>query len=203
MTTIVNAYSGNESIANNLRSMADSLFGDQARQEVLRQEAQKYARENDASERGSHLLATGDYPGFISQAFRAGRHGEDTGQFTRADAANRYGVNSDQFNNAAGAAGQSYNTTPRGFWELQAAETARNAATNQSRYDIEKYKHDYTPYAGYDANGNPLPVTSQAKAVQGAVYPALTETQAKGALIRRAPIPGVAPSASAPSPGVA
>jgi hypothetical protein len=71
--------------------------------------------------------------------------------------------------------------------------TVRAAATQEAiakrQAETERYKHDNTPYAGYDAEGRPAPVTSQSRAVQGAVYPAITEGQAKGAVINRALTP--------------
>src|SRR5260221_9733504 len=90
MTTIVNAYSGNESIANNLRAMAEGIFGYQARQEMLRQTASKYRRENENVPLYANAAAANNRPDMSRYSIMADReqHLPSTSLVTAATAAN-------------------------------------------------------------------------------------------------------------------
>lgn len=131
MTTIVNAYSGNESVANSLKSIADSMFGDQSHRELYRQEALKYKRENEAADAIPGLYQSGDYRGVNAQILRHSPTASNLGGVNLAgaglDAKGNY--NDPRLATAALGAGHSAEGTMPGLGMTIGGQNQRNAAT--------------------------------------------------------------------------
>jgi hypothetical protein len=70
MPVIVNGYAGNEKISDAMRSLADSLFGDEAKQALIREnvaktrlEEERLRAQNENAQRAGDLYQAGDYRG--------------------------------------------------------------------------------------------------------------------------------------------
>src|SRR3989442_1136188 len=106
MPIIGSPYSGSGSIADSLRSLGESMFGNQALHEVQRQTAGKYARENSSANASADALQRGDYRTAMSEFARGGRGGADWNQYYLGGRAQEAGGNIDDpnFNTAVTAA---------------------------------------------------------------------------------------------------
>jgi len=214
MPKIINAYSdGNGSIADSLKSIGESIWGNEARNEGQRQNALKLQRENSARDLGAAALSRGDTTDLLAQGFRSGPGaGQDTSNYIRALYAQKYGINSPQFENAAGGAGEAYHNLPSGYREglanqrtiesmratraaeAQAAASDRAAQTQeaiaQRQLEADQRKNENTPVTIYD-NGQPM-ITRQAQAYGHAGAP-LHKDQVIGGILQNSFTPQSTP----------
>lgn len=71
MPKIIFADQANNSIADSLKSLGESMFGDQAKQSLIRESAIKGRRQNDAAERGAQALRENNQVEMNAQTFRS------------------------------------------------------------------------------------------------------------------------------------
>lgn len=131
MPTIVNAYAAPESISNNLRSIAESMFGNEAKDNLIREEAAKARRENEAANAIPGLFQQGDYRATMGQILRHSPTAGNLGGVGLAGAgldANG-NVNDPRLATAAIGAGHPYEGTVPGTNLLEGGRNSRNAAT--------------------------------------------------------------------------
>jgi len=115
MPKIINAYSdGNGSIADSLKSIGESIWGNEARNEGQRQNALKLQRENSARDEGSLALQRGDAIEALRQGYRGGMSAPDATGYLRGYYGNTKGADSPEFEGAAVGAGEPWQNTPRG-----------------------------------------------------------------------------------------
>lgn len=81
MPIIVNPYNGGSSIANSLASLGQSMFGNQAQQELIRQHVYEQSRKNDSAEKGANAFRSGDYREMGAQSYRGARTGADAANY--------------------------------------------------------------------------------------------------------------------------
>ena len=94
MTQIINAYAnGNSAVADSLKSLGDSMFGNQARQSLIREQAGKLGRENTNAEPYAAALRDADAKNALYYGSMAGHLGQDLGAGNLASAAAAAGPN--------------------------------------------------------------------------------------------------------------
>jgi hypothetical protein len=156
MPQIINAYAANDSIANSLRSLGESMFGNQSRDELVRENALAKRRENVAIPALAEALARGDY----GEATRQGVLGDKTPSFTAGYGqyygVNRFGPGSEQGTRATMAVpGANYGNTVTGTREHEAnqrtitgmqGETQRAVSQMQTEraMELKKWEDEHT-----------------------------------------------------------
>jgi hypothetical protein len=88
MPRIINAYDGNSALGKSLADLGESIFGNQARDEVYRQTAFGKKRENDNAEPLAAAVRDGNRNNIGYYGVLAGKTGQDAGDFNRLSAAN-------------------------------------------------------------------------------------------------------------------
>lgn len=154
MVNIISAFRPSDngasgSIADSLKSIGQSIWGDEAKNEGYRQNALKLQRENDARERGSAALRSGNAVETLAQGFRGGVGAPDATGYIRGYYGNTKGADSPEFEGAAVGAGEPWHNTPRGSREV----LANQRAMEQDRTDASRY----TPIYSQDVYGNKTP----------------------------------------------
>ena len=180
MPRIINAYSGNQSVADSLKSLGDSMFGNQAQRALIRENAAKVGRENVAEPAAADAFRSNDPTELGAQFIMAGRGAGDFNGYYRGRAAIAAGGNvDDPMLNTAMLANGGVASTPVGqgrenaaalvrakaVADAQAAERAREFNQNsghrqraeRSHLRHERYgrgptsRHDRRPRQGDDA----------------------------------------------------
>lgn len=209
MPKIINAYAANESIADNLRDMANSIFGDEAKHEVLRGQARKLQREADFVPLYAAAAAANDRPGMAKYSILSDREQylPSTSLVTAANAAgNDYA--SPALATAALGAGHSAEGTFPGLQQtigqrMAAAHEATERAARTQQYiadrqlEAEAAKNRNTPVVAYPG-GNPTYVR-QAESYGQPAAP-LHKDQVIGGVLQRA-INGGSSTPSVPGAG--
>src|SRR4051812_27019993 len=89
MPRIINAYAeGNSAIADSLAKLGESIYGDQAKNEVFRQKAFGSKRENDNIPLLADAVARGDRDAIARFGVMSNKTGQDTGDFNRLGVSN-------------------------------------------------------------------------------------------------------------------
>lgn len=88
MPKIINAYSGNESVANSLKSLGDSMFGNQSQQALIRENAKAKGAENENAEPFARAARDGDRNAMAYYGALARKQGADVGNFNLLSTAN-------------------------------------------------------------------------------------------------------------------
>lgn len=81
MPKIINAYSGNESIADNLKSLGDSMFGNESSQALIRENAKGKMRENTNIPMLADAVRSGDPNALAYYGVMSNKTGADTANF--------------------------------------------------------------------------------------------------------------------------
>lgn len=155
MPKIINAYSdANNSIADSLKSIGQSIWGDEAKNEGLRQNAEKLRRENSNAEPYARAMRDNDMG---SARYYGAMHGltpEGIGIANRVTAAGRANGNYDDptLGTSMLGAGEAMSSTPEG----QRRAMANQRAMEQDRTNAESF----SPVMGEDYSGNKQPAGS-------------------------------------------
>src|SRR4030081_3231492 len=88
MPRIINAYAENSVIGDTLAKLGEAIYGDQAKNEVYRQKAFGAKRENDNAEPLAAAVRDGNRNNIGYYGVRAGKTGQDAGDFNRLSSAN-------------------------------------------------------------------------------------------------------------------
>lgn len=138
MPKIINAYAdGQNSIADSLKSIGTSIWGDEAKNEGLRQNAEKLRRENAGREAAADAFTRGDYAGIGAGGIRGGMSGGDAGAYSRLLAARNSKGNYDDptLGTMMLGSGEAMSSTPEG----QRRAMSNQRAMEQDRTDASKY----------------------------------------------------------------
>lgn len=88
MPRIINAYSGNESVADSLKSLGDSMFGNQAQRELIRENALSKQRENTNVPLLADAVRNGDRNALAYYGVLANKTGADASNYNLLSTAN-------------------------------------------------------------------------------------------------------------------
>lgn len=151
MPKIINAYeAGNGSIADSLKSMGESIWGDEAKNEGLRQHALKLQRENQSAVPFANAAAANDPAQLRYYGAVSGRHGNDVANWNLLSAADRAGANLDDPRLGVAQIGAGHPATAT--MEDQNRQRANARAMEEDRTD------KFVPVMGEDQYGGKTPV---------------------------------------------
>jgi hypothetical protein len=115
MPRIINAYAENSSLANSLKDLGESMFGDQAKNEVYRQTAFGKKRENDNIPLLADAVARGDRDAIARLGVMSNKTGQDAADFNRLGVSNHAtGVDDPRMALATMGAGGAFTSTAPG-----------------------------------------------------------------------------------------
>lgn len=115
MPRIINAYAENSSLANSLKDLGESMFGDQAKNEVYRQTAFGKKRENDNIPLLADAVARGDRDAIARLGVMSNKTGQDAADFNRLAVSNHAaGVDDPRMALATMGAGGAFTSTAPG-----------------------------------------------------------------------------------------
>lgn len=153
MPTIINPYSGNQSVADSLKSLGDSMFGHQSQQALIREQALKLQRNNQAAPLEAQSFRDNNPTEMGAQAILGDRPANDYSQYYRTRAAIAANGNPDDKNlNTAMLANGPVSATPVG----QGRELANAQAVAQIPVTERAQEFKNTPTQVSGPNGLPV-----------------------------------------------
>lgn len=196
---IINAYSGNDSVAESLGALANSMFGNQAQQEMYRQNAAKLGRENTAAVAGANAFRQQNWQELGAQSYMGGRSaGDAAGYNLLGNTQQNPDPRAPTTVAAQIAAHEPYQNTAVGVDQAEANRVRIAKMQSDRMMEAERYKTDTTPIIVQGSNG-PVYTTQRQAPGQNAVR---TLDQVKAGML--APVanpqgggtPGAAPDLS-------
>lgn len=144
MPRIINAYDGNSAIGSSLAKLGESIFGDQAKNEVYRQKAKELTRGNDNAQGFADSLKNNDSKGALYYGALGNHTGQDVGDFNRARAATFAGGNVDSPDLATAymGAGGNFAATAPGQGRANASAERIGAGNNKATIDAQHIASD-------------------------------------------------------------
>lgn len=185
MPKIINAYTGDESIAGSLSDIAKSIFGgNPAQQALIREKALGARRENENIPLLADAVNAGDTAAMTRAGIMAGMDPKFTAGYGQMHDVRTWGPESRQGLVATMAVpGANYGHTMQGTREDFANKRAMAQYQTDRMVALEKLKADNTPAYVKDAEGNPIIVPRSQSFGQ---RPVLSETDTRGALLSQA-----------------
>jgi hypothetical protein len=195
MPQIGSPYSAQNSLADTLRDLGQSMFGDQALHEGQRQNAFKLQRQNQFTPEAADALARGDITGAVAAGVRAGMTGQDAANWNLLGASGRARGNIDDPNLATAQLGahEPISSTAVGQGRVLTNERAINAA----RIAEQRYQFENAPEIVQGPNGGSI-YTRRSDAY-GQPAP-MSEPQVLGSVMRAAMQPNSSQPAAFPAP---
>lgn len=203
MPKIINAYAGDDSLANAFQGFANTFMTNTPQMELARQKAFGLRRDNRAYQVLQDRERAGGFDANDPEA-RAAVVGLDKPlEFSQAQrflTSSRYGAADPRATNAYVGAGGSYSGTVAGTREAEANRVAIEDRRTQRLFDAERYKADNLPYEAI-VDGKPV-VMSRRAAIEGRATPVLNHGQAQGVILQ-ADTPTLTPEQRASAGGYA
>ncbi len=196
MPRIINAYDGNSAIGDSLAKLGESIYGDQARNEVFRQKAFGAKRENDNIPLLADAVANGDRNAIARYGVMSNKTGQDAADYNRLGVSNHAaGVDDPRLALATMGAGGAFGSTAPGQGRQLANASsiaAGNNATTLAAADLTSKRAadtqlaiDARTLAPIDNGDGTAHYETKTNAASGHMAVPVTKEGVLGAMLRR------------------